>query len=53
LTFAIFFDRKKRSISLFVFFMWTNLISLLAFTGFFTAQDLIDASFNYSYREVE
>lgn len=33
--------------------MWTNLISLLAFTGFFTAQDLIDVSFNYSYREVE
>lgn len=33
--------------------MWTNLISLGAFTGFFTAQDLIDASYNYSYREVE
>lgn len=33
--------------------MWTNLISLLAFTGSFAAQDLIDASCNYSYREGE
>lgn len=48
-----YFWQKKISISVFVFFMWTNLISLLAFAGLFTAQDLIDASYNYSYREVE
>lgn len=47
LTFAVFLTEEKTYITLCIF-MWTNLISLLAFTSLFTAQDLIDSSHNYS-----